>query len=208
MSTPHCTRELKQTPIKAYARSLGWKDYYTAIGIREDEIDRMSVKRKEARLIYPLISMRPMTKPKINFWWSQQPFRLNLKGYQGNCITCWKKSDNKLYQIAKENEYAFNFFGKMEARYGNYIPESRLKLMEARNELPQLPSTFFRKNRSAIDIVNESKGVFTRVIDDAAVTPQQHELWEQIDIDERISLGLEIEDNEQCEVFTQCGEDN
>lgn len=196
MSTPHCTRELKQAPIKAYAKSIGWKKYYTAIGIREDEIDRMSSKRKESRLLYPLISMIPMTKQKINFWWSQQPFRLNLKGYQGNCVTCWKKSDNKLYQIAKENEYAFNFFGKMEARYGNYIPESRLKLMESRNELPKLPSTFFRKNRSAIDIVNESKVAFNHVVDDSAITPQQQDLFSEQDYDEH------------CEVYAQCGVDN
>ena len=39
----HCTRELKERPITAYARSIGWGagTYDTAIGIRIDEIDRM-----------------------------------------------------------------------------------------------------------------------------------------------------------------------
>lgn len=41
-----CTRELKERPITSYARSIGWKnnDYKTAIGIRADEIDRISKK--------------------------------------------------------------------------------------------------------------------------------------------------------------------
>lgn len=188
---PHCTRELKSQPIHAYVKSLGWEDYYTAIGIRIDEIDRMNAKYKENKYMYPLIhkEMRPMTKPKINFWWSQQTFRLNLKGYQGNCVSCWKKADNKLFQIARENEHNFDFMGKMELRYGKFIPESRLKLMEARNELPVFPITFFRKNRSAIDIINQSKNEFNKPFDDAKIYPMP-ELFD---------------DDESCEVFTECG---
>lgn len=190
-STPHCTRELKQTPIKSYAKSLGWKKYFTAIGIREDEIDRMNSNWRKNRFVYPLIhkEMQPMTKPKINFWWSQQPFRLKLKGYQGNCVTCWKKSDNKLYQIAKENEHNFDFMGTMELRYGKYIPKSRLKLMEARNEIPKLPTVFFRKNRSAIDIIKEAK------LNNYKVPKDDSEIFDD-------------SDNESCEVFSMCGVDN
>jgi hypothetical protein len=112
ISTPHCTRELKQNPIRAYAKSIGWKDYYTAIGIRIDELGRVNTFKN---FIYPLAqkSFKPMTKPQINEWWESQPFRLQLKGYQGNCMTCWKKSDVKLYQIAKENQKAFCFMDKI-----------------------------------------------------------------------------------------------
>lgn len=190
-NAPHCTRELKANPIKAYARSLGWKKYYTAIGIRIDEIDRMNSKYKEYKFLYPLIhhDMRPMTKPKINFWWSQQGFRLQLKGYQGNCVSCWKKADNKLYQVARESEHNFDFMGKMELRYGKYMPESRLKLIKERGELPVFPITFFRKNRSAIDIINESKNEFNKPYDDATIYPM---------------LGL-FDEDESCEVFTECG---
>ena len=118
----HCTRELKMNPIKAYAKSIWGKEkYYLAIGIRIDEFDRMNANKDKLRIIYPLIAkeMQPMTKPMINFWWKQQPFRLELKGYQGNCITCYKKSDKKLFQIAKENPKAFDFFDRMEQLYGN-----------------------------------------------------------------------------------------
>lgn len=180
ISTPHCTRELKAAPIKAYAKSIGWYDYETAIGIRTDELKRRNKKAVKMRLLYPLLDMRPMDKKKINFWWSQQPQRLNLKGYQGNCVTCWKKSDNKLYQIAKENERAFVWMQTMELKYGKFIPETRLRLMEERGEYPTLPVRFFRKNRSVEDIIREAKLFDGNIIDDS----------QELD--------------ESCEVFTEC----
>lgn len=176
---PHCTRELKQRPIAAYAKAIGWKDYYLAIGIRSDEMDRQNAKKVENRIVYPLITDIPMTKPKINFFWKMQPFRLRLKGYQGNCITCWKKSDSKLFQLANENEGSFLFFGKMELRYGRYIPESR-----AGKEI-ELPINFFRKNRSVQDIINQAKEFKGKVIDDSNI----YDL-----------------DGESCEVFSTCSE--
>ena len=117
---PHCTRELKQAPIKAFGKDwFNGEKYHTAIGIRQDEADRMNAKAKEMGFIYPLISskMIPATKPMINFYWRSMPFRLELKGYQGNCVTCWKKADKKLYQIAQENTKAFEFMADMERKY-------------------------------------------------------------------------------------------
>jgi hypothetical protein len=202
-NAPHCTRELKQNPIKAYAKAIGWKDYYLAIGIRSDEIDRMNAKKEENRIIYPLISssMIPMTKPKINFFWKMQSFRLMLKGYQGNCKTCWKKSDAKLFQIAKENERDFLFFGKMELRYGKFVPDTRLKKLEGRGETVKLPINFFRGDRSVQDIINESNGIFKVPIDDSEVYPN-HEQLELYDLESREF------DQESCEPFSQCGDDN
>lgn len=178
-SFKHCSRELKAAPIHKYAKSVwGKENYYTAIGIRSDEFDRVDKNWKSKRFIYPLIDSeyRPMTKKKINFWWSQQQFRLQLKGYQGNCITCWKKSDPKLYMIAKENERSFNFFAKMELRYGRFTPESRLNLMLQRGELVKYPITFFRRNRSALDILSEAKEWSGSVIDDSLTNDESCEI--------------------------------
>lgn len=188
-ATPHCTRELKQRPIEAFCKKyFNGQPYLRAIGIRIDEIDRMNAKKEKIGIIYPLIYDIPMTKPKINFWWSQQSFRLELKGYQGNCITCWKKSDKKLYQIAIDSEdYAFNFFGEMEAKYGTFIPESRLEIMKKTDKLEAvvLPITFFRKNRSAIQICQESKTFDGTVSDDS----QDFDLH-----------------NDACEVYSECAD--
>lgn len=184
---PHCTRELKLHPINSYAKAIGWEDYYSAVGIREDEADRINKNARKLKLVYPLISLRPMTKPKINFWWSQQPFRLNLKGYQGNCKTCWKKADKKLFQIARENDSQFEFFAKMEEKYGNYIPETRLKLIRERGETPKLPITFFRKNRSTHDILKSSKEDNSTVEDDM--------------------MNFDLIGGDNCEVYAECGDD-
>lgn len=157
----HCTRELKMNPIKVFAKSIWGKEkYYLAIGIRVDEFDRMNDKFRELRIIYPLISEMPMTKPKINFWWKQQSFRLNLKGYQGNCVTCYKKSDKKLFQIAKENPSAFDFFDKMEQEYGN-------------------GQQIFRQNRTTKQILEQAKDWNGNVIDDSQNITIQTDLFSE-----------------------------
>ena len=173
---PHCTRELKLAPIRSYMKATEWQDAETAIGIRVDEFDRMSASAKENRLVYPLISWLPTTKPQINTFWRDQPFRLELKGYQGNCVTCWKKSDAKLYKIAQENPLAFNLFDGLEKQYGEAGSEKRKAKMAGRK------MTFFRRGRSALDILTEAKtaGDFS-VIDDAS-----------------------IYENESCDVYTEC----
>ncbi len=192
----HCSRELKERPISSYIKYMEWDDRLLAIGIRNDEIDRQNKDKDKLKIIYPLIYMKPMTKSAINFYWSNMPFRLELKGYEGNCKTCWKKSDNKLYQIAKDNEHNFYFMGKMELRYDKYIPESRLALMAERGEYPKLPIRFFRKNRSVQDIINESKNWTGKVIDDSMLIDNPN-----LFTDSDIEL-----DGGSCEVFSNCSD--
>lgn len=79
---PHCNREMKLNPIKYFCKDyFKGEDYYTAIGIRYDEIDRISKYRKKNKIIYPLIEFTQMTKAHISAWWNNQEFRLNLKSY-------------------------------------------------------------------------------------------------------------------------------
>lgn len=193
-TTPHCNRELKLKPLHSYMRSLGWKKYYSAIGIRIDEIDRINSKKTELKLLYPLISNKPMTKPQVNFWWSQQPFRLELKGYQGNCKWCWKKSDAKLFQLLKENESIFDFPKQMETKYGEFIPETRLSLMKGRGDDINLKTRFFRQNRSVEDLIKESVFFTKNVVDDAAVIDTEFDLFELMD------------DSESCDIYSSCGD--
>lgn len=191
-ATPHCNREMKLNPLKSYLKSIGWKKYYTAIGIRVDEFDRMNAKRKERRLLYPLITDKPMSKGKINQWWNLQPFRLELKGYQGNCKTCWKKSDAKLYTLINENRSQFDFFEEMENKYGSFVPESRIKLMTERGETVPTKTNFFRKNRSVEDLVKEAQN-FKRMITDDSQT-----------LDNQIDL-FDLLEEESCDIYSECG---
>lgn len=182
-SFPHCTRETKLSPITSFTRQhFKTKKYYTAVGIRADEADRINKNAKELRLIYPLISEQPMTKPKINFWWSLQPFRLELKGYQGNCKTCWKKADSKLYQIATEHREYFDFELEMESIY----PRTGAEFSK---DPTAKDRTFFRKNRSAKQMLAESESFNGVIIDDSMT----------IDNDE-----LDLIGGESCEIFAEC----
>lgn len=181
-SFPHCTRELKQAPIRSFGKHwFNGEKYDTAIGIRNDEVDRINAKAKEKRFIYPLIDMIPVTKPMINTFWDRMPFRLELKGYQGNCFTCWKKADKKLFQIYKENPKAFDFIADMESKYPK-VGFEFTKDLTAKNRV------FFRNNRSVTDIIHQAKQWQGIVKNDA------DEYTYQIDL-----LG-----GDSCEIFSEC----
>lgn len=136
---PHCTRELKLHPIQSYARSIGWATgtYYTAIGIRADEPNRLH--EDSATLIYPLAHIFPMDKMDINEWWESQPFQLGLTDYQGNCTWCWKKSLAKHMVLLQENPVSYDFPARMEKLYGTY-PDGSARV-------------FFRESRSVNDLI-------------------------------------------------------
>jgi hypothetical protein len=182
----HCTRTLKLSPITHYLKTCGWrpKTYITAVGIRQDEIDRVSPHAKANGLVYPLVSKAPMTKPKVNFWWSQQPFRLQLKGYQGNCSWCWKKSDRKHYTLIREDPKLYQFPAYLEMVYGNVGPEFNADTAEYQERV------MFRKSRSATDLVAEAQSLpasFAPAEDDATV------------FDPDLDLGAGCE--ESCEIY-------
>lgn len=159
-STPHCTRELKANTIKAYLKEIGWKKYYTAIGIRVDEIDRMNANKDKLRLVYPLVSMIPTTKIQINDYWKKMPFDLQIREHEGNCNCCWKKSLKKLLTIAKEDPSAFDWWKSQEKKYENFVPTSR-----SHNPNIKLPVRMYRGNRSVDDIIELSKQPFEAFID-------------------------------------------
>jgi hypothetical protein len=192
-ANPQCTSELKERPITSYAREFfKGEKWHTAIGIRLDEADRINTNYKKNGYIYPLIDrkMIPATKPMVNLYWKNMDFRLNLKGYQGNCITCYKKSDAKLYQIAREQPKAFEFFERMEQKYGNFFPPQRAEKWQKEGKTLPKNIKFFRNHRSAKQIISESKSYQKIVRDDS----------------KNYSIQLDLFDNndESCEVFSNC----
>lgn len=198
-----CTRSMKRRPIERYAaETLGWpvNSYDLAIGIRADELDRQSADRDQRRIIYPLISEWPTTKPQINSWFAAHPFRLQLKGYQGNCRTCWKKSFRKLMTIADEAPHKFDFMAAMEAEYGLTGPEFRHDPATRISPLPPgYRRTFFRENKSVGDIFamlaeRKAAGTFNPADDDAVVFDPE--------LDVAGGCG-----EESCEVWTEDSED-
>lgn len=179
---PHCTRELKLAPMLSYLASIGWRrgTYDTAIGIRIDEVDRIADDAREKRLTYPLIADVEMTKPRINAWWRKQPFRLQLKGYEGNCKWCWKKSLRKHLTLLNEHPGWYDFPERMEREHG----------LSGHN-VDGTPRVFFRQGLNTQDLreIAAGKG-FVAVSDDAQVYEDQ--------------LGLDLDSaggcSESCEV--------
>lgn len=115
---PHCTRETKLLPITSYLRSLGWGagTYNTAIGIRADEMDRMSEAGLRGGFVYPLVDWG-VRKEDVLSWEAKQPVRLGIPEHYGNCTWCWKKSFRKLSTLARECPEVFNFPKRVEALY-------------------------------------------------------------------------------------------
>lgn len=196
---PHCTRELKLNPIKSYLESVGWAaGYYdTAIGIRADEIDRISISAKERRIIYPLIKWG-VTKPQVNSAWRNRNFRLNLKGYQSNCEFCYKKSFRKHLTIISENPEVYDFPREMEREYPYVGGEFSRSPRDGQTPLPDgYRRKFFRNNldtNELFDLYEEKKDTFTPAEDDAQIYPNPS-LFDEL-LDTPGGCG-----GESCEIF-------
>ena len=111
----HCTRELKENPIRKYANDVfGHKKWFIALGIRADEPNRINRNRKNT--LYPLADIN-VDEKFIRNWWDKQPFDLNLKDYQGNCDLCFLKSKRKRMTLLSDNPDIATWWDNMEKTY-------------------------------------------------------------------------------------------
>lgn len=178
---PICTARLKSVVLRKYRDSFG-KDSLSAIGIRVDEVDRMNPNAKKERIVYPLIGMRPTAKPEIIDWFKNNDFDLEIPEHLGNCVTCWKKSDRKLFTIAKHNPEFFIPFKEIEA-YSDILNKKDGAVKGTHRNM-------FRKNRSVDDIIEASKKDFIE--------------WAEIQYEYQIDMfGLDQHEGceESCEAF-------
>ena len=176
MSRPHCNRELKVNPMGSYKKSLGLKrNHLAAVGIRIDEIDRMSANATKDGLIYPLIKWSGATKDQIINWWAKQPFDLEIPEHKGNCVTCWKKSDRKLFTLAKNEPELFEPFIYLEENYAHAGAGDEKRSM-------------FRKNRTAKDIIASSAQPFVE--------------YTGYETDKQLSISFEVD---EFDIEADCG---
>ena len=158
----HCTREMKERPITAWTKDNFKKDEYVlAIGIRADEIDRVNLVEKKTRnLVYPLAD-NGYRREDVEQFWREQEFTLDLPSYLGNCVYCHKKTDRKLFTIAKETPKWFDFMtyaGSKYAKVGSTHEEGR---------------KIYRKNRTAKQIIMEAHNTdFEPWADDVEYMPE------------------------------------
>ncbi len=106
------------------------------------------------------------------------PFRLQLKGYQGNCKWCWKKTLRKHLTIIDENPEAYDFPRRMEKLHGK--AGAGIEKGVGCNDQGQ--RVFFRKNMSTDELFELAKTDFNRASDDADVYEVQMGLLDELDL--------------------------
>lgn len=153
-TSPQCTGRLKGDVMRSYLKGLGWGfgkklNHLTAIGIRADEIDRMSSKAKEFGFVYPLVNAG-WTKERVLEECKTWSFDLVLKGeHYGNCTWCWKKSKRKLMTLALESPEVFDFPRRMEEEHGTVKGDMAAGVNGKR--------VFFRNYQSTDDIFKDAQ---------------------------------------------------
>ena len=164
-----CNRDLKLAPIHSYIKNeLGWSDYYTAIGIRADEIDRISEHRVKNKLWYPLAE-KGITKKDRNRFWNNMDFTIDIKGYEGNCSMCFEKTFRKLATIYKENPHLIDWWKEMEEKY------SKIKIKGKDNYNSREENNFLRDNKSFQYVIDMSKTKFSKATDEYIY---ENDLWD------------------------------
>lgn len=178
LAAPHCTKFLKVRPINDFAKvAFNGEKYDSAIGIRYDEIDRINENAAKERLVYPLIHLRS-TKPVINVYWKEMPFRLTIPSYLGNCVACFKKGDTNLFSAIKERPEAMDFWVRMWDKYSEGKEET---------------SYPFRHRRKPYQIIQQAAEWNGRAKDARQNYSVQMDLYDL------------LEETESCEVYSNCG---
>lgn len=166
---PHCTRELKQLPIRKYMQSLGYSEWITATGIRADEPHRIN-RGSDSNFMnafFPLADLIHVDESFIRNWWDRQYFDLNLKDYQSNCDLCWKKSKRKRLTLISENSSVAEWWDRMEQEYG-----------QMQYQFDQ------RDGLTIVDLVELAKHPFSKAVDKHEVSKMQKSLFEpQMDLE-------------------------
>jgi 3'-phosphoadenosine 5'-phosphosulfate sulfotransferase (PAPS reductase)/FAD synthetase len=132
-SAPNCTRELKERLRESLMKSLGFKKHYTALGIRADEMHRVSNTAEERFIIYPLAQELKVDEVFVRNWFEKQEFDLKLKDYQGNCNLCFKKSMEKQITLMIEHiengreEIIFRWINREEKHSSEIAPRFDLR---------------------------------------------------------------------------------
>lgn len=121
ISFPHCSRELKQNPIKAFIREhLGLKngDYVQALGMRYDEPRRV---KPNTEFTYPLWDKK-VTKSSVLEFFESDSYRknfynLDIEEFEGNCDFCFKKSHSKLMKMFAKHPQRFLWWDNLQEKY-------------------------------------------------------------------------------------------
>lgn len=158
-----CNRDMKTIPMKKYADDVfGANNYSIAIGIRADEMDRISTSYRDNNIFYPLIE-RGIDSRYRNRFWADSPIRIKIPAFKGNCDFCFEKSRRKLLTIIREDPDVPNWWKEMESKY-SHIPISG---KDVYNGMACNGGHFFgRNNTPVVDLIEMAKKPFRRATDE------------------------------------------
>lgn len=148
-----CTIELKINTINRFMRKMGYKEWYSALGLRYDEPRRVSDSKKSSQKhvnIAPLYEAKVTNEDVLEFW-RKSNFDLQLpsidgKTVAGNCDLCFLKGTKTLLNIVKERPDLADWWIEKEKE------------------------TTFRNDRSYIKLIDLSKQNVNPDIDDTTYT--------------------------------------
>lgn len=129
-----CSAEMKRRTMERFMASVGERWFWTLIGLRADEPDRVRqllTCGREARQICCPLSDAGVTEAMILEFWASQPFDLALKHdpclgtYEGNCDNCFLKRQSKIKRLAKERPERLEWWARMEAKTGQNFRKDR-----------------------------------------------------------------------------------
>jgi len=158
-----CNRDLKLVPLKKYVDSIfGKNNYSIAVGLRADEMDRVMLSYKENNVFYPLLDNGISTKDRNRFW-KDQPIKLKLPAYKGNCDLCFEKSNRKLMTILKEEPTKGEWWQCMIDKYSKISIDNKPSYNVYADDLGM---NFFRENKSITDLIEMAKQPFRKATDE------------------------------------------
>ena len=160
-----CNREMKLVPLKKFCDSIfDGSNYSIAVGLRADEIDRVSGDYKTNNIFYPLIENNIGARERNKFW-KDQPIQIKIPAYKGNCDLCFEKSNRKLMTLLSEEPGRAEWWGRMVKTYGSIPLEGKPSyndLMEQNGGV----QTFYREYKTIEDLVRIAQTPFVKATDE------------------------------------------
>ena len=159
-----CNRDLKLVPMKKYADFVfGINNYSIAVGLRADEMDRVRKDYSTNNVFYPLLDRGISSRDRNKFWFNE-PIKIKIPAFKGNCDLCFEKSNRKLITILKEEPQLSIWWDDMINRYGTIKIDGKESYNDLMNKIGT--QTFYRKYKTIQDLIKMSNNNFTKASDE------------------------------------------
>lgn len=132
--TRFCTQQAKIRTMEMFMRAEGYERWNNAVGLRWDEMHRVfrQLERNEKGIdrftaVMPMATQATrVTKDMVLAWWAEQPFNLQILGYEGNCDLCFLKSEKALLRLIRDNPEMVGWWAAQEQLHEGKTRDPRM----------------------------------------------------------------------------------